>query len=497
MSEITQHNTFSSLPHEILRLICSQLCTHCFGEPLLWTGQEDDNLKQYELQLTLLDLCTTSKLLWFIAQPILHHRIVVPAHCPFPRLVRQLDARPDLALSVKQFSQNDGGDSETFHDLVEFQALTDAARRLQMDSTDDPEFTQAYAEVASPSQFCMDLFIALCPNLTTMSLCISDSGYYGLTTFDFLANRFENLGDASLPQLRHLRFINATARGFVITNQGVGMMIYAAPNLEQLIFRGTPGVVDRALRPCDIAMLFPKLPLLRALEFQDCAFPNDLPSTFIQRMIKYSPHLEYFRYRAQHAHFGEYVREHLTSSQVLEWLQPRQDVFKYLDINLSDLFRDVHASQETHLVDKQLLANLTHLETLRLDETLFCTHFDDTSNSSQTCLTDVVPKSIKNLVVGIFDESHVWRDLAGLADMAADNGFPNLKYVKVYWNIPKHNQEAREQIWDNFDHEAKRNEPRLRERFAESAMTFFVADRAYSVAETGGCMLGVEFLNLF
>ena len=320
MSDIPQNNQqskFSNLPNEILQLICSQLCTHCCGEPLLWTGQEDDDLQQYELQLALLDLCTTSKVLRSIAQPILHHRIIIPAYCPFTRIVHNLAARPDLAAAVKQFSQNDGGEVETFNDYVELEALTDAARRLKMDSLDDPGFRQAWVDVVSPNKFCIDLLIAMCPNLTTLSLCVDDDGFYKGTTFDFLSNRFKNLGNTSLPQLRHLRFINNEATGFLLSNQGVRTMLHAAPNLEQLIFRGTPGLVDNGLGQDAIATFFPKLPLLRALEFQDCAFPNDIRSSFIQSFIEHSPRLEYFRYRAQHPYFGENIEEHLPSSRVL------------------------------------------------------------------------------------------------------------------------------------------------------------------------------------
>ncbi|KPM45818.1 hypothetical protein AK830_g707 [Neonectria ditissima] len=489
-----QKTTLDKLPPEILRLICSLFCGHCCGQSLLYNGPDDDGVQQDGGIKALRILCETSHVLRSIAQPIVFHRITIPRRSRFSSILYILSICPHLAACVKDFAQGLEMMPETFpdDDDDDFIDLTDAARTLEMDSPTDPEFTKLLKDSAASTKFRIDLAIALCPNLTTMSLRVDREPTK--TDFCYLSTRFQNLGHASLPQLRHLRFNSDDGKGFPLSNRGVRLIVYVAPNLEQLIFNGTTGFASLPSSQHAIDTVFPKLPFLRALEFHNCAFPDDARAAFIQRMIEHSPCLELFRYRARYHYFGGRIEEHLPGSRILKWLQSRQETFKYLDLNLSDMYDVLYPKHATNLTGKKLLAGLTNLQTLRLDETAFCSHFHEPSNPAKTCLTDILPKSLSVLVLGLMATSHVWTDLAELADQVADKGFPHLKHVKLYFNLPKHKAEEWMPSMYAFQESVKRHGPKLRDRFMESGVTLGIA-RGCSYTDLEACMLGANFLE--
>lgn len=82
-----------NLPVEIVTAICEALCPHCYVQSLGFMPMYRARLVQ-----TLLSLSRTCRTLRTIAQPFLYHRVHPYS---FPRLLRTLIARPDLAAAVR------------------------------------------------------------------------------------------------------------------------------------------------------------------------------------------------------------------------------------------------------------------------------------------------------------------------------------------------------------------------------------------------------------
>ncbi|KAJ4316051.1 hypothetical protein N0V84_008050 [Fusarium piperis] len=208
---------------------------------------KEGNLKRFfEKPRTLLALSQTCRSFHRLAQPIAFHRFhQVPSNWhtnAFVKFVRTLIERPDLAGKVKELCQH-SYEPSGWSNQQDFDMLMAAANRLGMGSVDDPDFESAKEEDVSAGKFCMELLIALLPNLETLHLMFEDQGNYEHTTYTYLQRRLDNLGSGGT--LKHLRRVVLDTEedwGFFFSTPAVGVLHQVAPNLTELVIRHNKGL---------------------------------------------------------------------------------------------------------------------------------------------------------------------------------------------------------------------------------------------------------------
>ncbi|RSL55302.1 hypothetical protein CEP51_014569 [Fusarium floridanum] len=434
MPETSHPRGLDGLPCEIQLQICTELCVHCSGGPSKkfdrWADGDDN-------QRTLLALSRTSRTFHRLAQPIAFHRFQqIPTNWStnaFVKFARTLIERPDLAGQVKELCQHCyecGG----WSNQQDFSMLKAAADRLGMASVDDPDFQSAEEEDLSPGKFCMELLLALLPNLETLHLMFEDQGNYEQTTYTYLQRRLNKLGsDGTLKRLRRVVFDTEENWGFFFSIPAVGVLHQVAPNLDELVIRHNKGFESMDLAESNLRAMFSgPTQSLRTLRLDHCALSNDsLSTSFLDLLIRHAPKLENFSYRSQTPYFGEGLGTHLTPREMIKCLRPLSDTLKSIDIDLTDHMEE----DQDRLVTGRSLAKFEKLEELKLDEQAFCRHYEEGPDAPRrtgdTCLTDLVPPSLKVLTVRLYDDTCLYPDLEELVS-SSSRKFPNLKKMIIH-----------------------------------------------------------------
>jgi hypothetical protein len=288
---------YHNLPLEILHLICSQFCAHCYDERFSVKFSMGSDGKR-----TLVALCRTSRLFRTIAQPLLYHRI--PRWYRWLPLIRALQIRPDLAAGVRQLNQL-RYDTAPWNAGAEFEEVKGIARGLLLECPEDPGFELVDLEDISPHNFCLEILLASFPNLQSLHMLLDSEPHYTETGIPHLAFRYRTLDTVGLPELRHLKIGTECVWGYDFDNPGVLELLRAAPNLEQLIICRTKGLFNEW---SVVAPMLPPLPFLRALELYNSVFENEVGHfNMLQQMVRNSPRLEHFRMHSQGAYLGEHV----------------------------------------------------------------------------------------------------------------------------------------------------------------------------------------------
>ncbi|KAL2678628.1 hypothetical protein Neosp_009377 [[Neocosmospora] mangrovei] len=420
-----------NIPCEIQLQICTQLCVHCSRDP-----NNVDRWDDQDNQRTLLALSQTSRTFYRLAQPLAFHRFQqIPTNRStnaFVKFARTLIERPDLAGQVKELRQHcyEPGGWSTQED---FSMLKAAAERLGMGSDNDPNFESAEEEDLSPAKFCTELNIALMPNIETLHLMFEDQGNYEQTTYTYLERRLNKLdSDGTLKHLRRVIVDTEENWGFFFSIPAVSVIHQITPNLEELIIRHSKGFESMDLARRNLfAMYSGPRQSLRTLRLDHCALPHDsLSNCFLSLLTRHAASLEHFSYRSQLPYFGEMLGTHLTTENMISCLRPVSNTLKSIDIDLTDHLND----GQKRLVTGETLYMFEKLEDLRLDEHAFCRHYsegpDAPRSTANTCLTNLVPPTLKVLAVRLFDDSCLWPDLEEL--VSASSKFPNLERIIVH-----------------------------------------------------------------
>ncbi|KAM0437832.1 hypothetical protein ACHAPT_002197 [Fusarium lateritium] len=466
-----------NLPCEIQLLICTHLCIHCSGGTQAfdrWAG-DDDN------QQTLLALSQTSRLFHHLAQPVAFHRFqYVPSEWQsnaFVKFVRTLVKRPDLAGHVKELCQHhyEVGNWRSEHD---FEMLKVTARHLGMDSEEDGEFESALEQDVSPYKFCMELLIALLPNLEALHLLVEDKGTEK-TTYTYLRRRLKKLGSGgTLKRLRRLIIDTDSNWGAYFTNPVVGVMHQVAPHLEELVLRRNMGFKSMDMAHRNLGIMFSgTTQYIRTLNLHRCALSNDpLSTSFLDLLVKHAPRLERFSYRSQESFFGETLGTHLMPGEIVKCLMPVSGTLKSINIDLTEHWNHDPGS----LLTGTAMAMFEYLEDLELDESAFCRHYNnpETRNTiGHNCLTGLIPPTVKVLTVRLYEVSCVWPDLAELASSSAQ--FPSLKKVIVHalWGL------RNEVEPEEFEEEVRSEGDKLRDLVAETHLELEILQRQCDIPD--------------
>lgn len=450
----------NKLPFELLQQICSVLCPHC-------TNIDDND--HFSSRQALASLSRTSHLLCAIAQPTLFHRLKIPTKstCAF---LRMLYERPYLASSVRQLRPLrygfffDGSDED-------IQALKRAARELLLDIDGDPDFKKSYGDNYQ-KDFLTELAIALLPNLeafvTEIEYDMADEDL--VTTNRFLDSRFKRLAAKQQPGLSHIRalgFAKEDNWGFNLATPGIAVLLNAAPNLERLVFDGTHGVGTLHQE-----LMAPALRNLRVLSITNSALGNgedDFEFRQLRRVVQLCTRLETFRFHSVGPFLGEMDEGLLPPAKFLEALEPVSEKLKVLDLDLTESHHP--GPPEDWILTRQSFASFTRLESLHLDGFSFCHHFVDIAmnegpRSSTTCLTDILPPTVRFLTVMLVHEGRVWDDLCHLGRVA-DTEFPRLETVTI----------EREDVRDRLLIRALKR--KVREAFEQSRARLSITEKDY------------------
>lgn len=455
------------LPVEIQHHICAHLCAYARGN-----------------QKALAALCRTSSSIRAIVQPMLYRHVTC---CDKEyNLIQTLSSRPDLATSVRRYTQWSYICNSSYIRNDQSSKFGDLARELLMDEPDDAKF----GEHSWPGSFINDLVLALMPNIEMASLIVQQNHNAMESTFEHLARRSERLNKAPIfSNLRHLEF-NTEAEehwGYEMSIMGIQVLLGLAPDLRQLVFNHATGFVEETFAERGESMdNYPKLPSLESLEFIDSAFDADVDEEFnlIRHIFKTSPCLKHFRFKSQGVWIGEDVSMESMGTALIRCLNARKDTIESLDL---DLTQHSNGRRGNGYVADDLrrhpLAGFTQLAYLKVDEGFICPkrQCQPDSNLEWPCMRHAIPQSIETLLVRVFEESRAWIAFSELAMNVKAGLFPKLKELVVHainrkiQGSPKNAVERRRQFSSQI--EKKGNE--LRQSFRGLVVKIRVEERGY------------------
>ncbi|KAM5354634.1 hypothetical protein ACJ41O_001281 [Fusarium nematophilum] len=425
------------LPSEVLDMVCRNLCTHCSRNPLSF-DRPDPN-EQRARHVALDSLSATCEHLRSIALPIFLHdanQFISREH-----MISLLGQRPDLAGFVKVVKVPQGEPPMSTAIPQEHQIIARKAVRSEDEGGQDWHNRRAGA---SPKEIYCELLMALCPKVETLAFhCCAYVSHlsYPLhvadTTLGNLAHRFKQLGSTpGLPSLRTLELskdekVWAPAGNFGILHPAVSVLLGAAPRLERLVLRWWTGLGEYEIkRALDMKAYDVGIRNLRCLEmYQACIEDRDAEYEALREMVLQAQNLETFGFSCSTWVYGGVVYNHLAPARFLQALEPRKDMLQHLELEISDALNlDEQEDPFPPQLDAQQLAKFTKLHTLTLSENTFCRHcLPDVTHIATTCLTDLLPPTVRNLTVTVWESWSCWKDILYLGRGAATGGFPTLQ----------------------------------------------------------------------
>ncbi|PNY28102.1 Uncharacterized protein TCAP_01975 [Tolypocladium capitatum] len=439
------------LPTELQLAICAQLCLHCRGGRVSLPADDHDPDGRGG-QAALARLSATCRELRSVAQPFLYHS---------PVGVKSYFALVGAMLS------NPGSIVERL-DGDAIGILERAARDLELTWIRD---------VVRPEWLLVGVLITATRRLETLSLGISRIGNISHHVAAWTGSMVP-MASTGLPSLRALRFFYERNEDLRIPGCGYGMseprvcaLLDAVTSLRHLAFDGSIGVRrQREENPDpdsdawlydDDEWLARPLRHVKTLAFVNCDMDYDelrrAEFENLRRVVRLSPCLERFKYngaclatfnpRYVDAHFttNGTARLHLWASRVLEALESAQATLRYIYLDLSSSSLLIDTITFRHLVSGEALAKFTRLETLKIDSTSFCRHMcprcghnhaGTYPTDNTTCLTALLPKSIRSLTIKVSKISGIGADaltgdIVHLGKKTRQGLFPNLERLTV------------------------------------------------------------------
>ncbi|KAJ3547036.1 hypothetical protein NM208_g1718 [Fusarium decemcellulare] len=458
-----------------------------------------DGTQTSDGQKALLSLCATSRVFRQVAQPLAYYSIT-HERINLVRLVQTLRWRPDLAASVKQFYQPIAGIyNVSSEELVFLRSVVDQLR-LCSPSQDISRFGRKPEQVVSLEDVCVELIIALSPNLQTLKLYSLEKGMNQQNQYPILYAQFRRASDpndkSELPCLHHLELGRTRTDDMPFTRPSIdtALMFKATPNLRQLFLRGITNLHDSTFGQEEFGSLHPTLIYLHSMELQECALETRRwGEIFLGQLIDMAPNLEHFRYASEHYRYPDPVAKHLSVPHMLRAIRTQHVTInlKSMEICLS-AFARCKWPNRGNLIQVVDLERFSKLETLKLDENAICRYYDsplnaDMSVPTTTCLTEILPRQLKTFVIRVFkgSESHIWGDLAHLASNSFL--FPRLEFIGVQAIFKSEN----ENHWMKFEKKVLEQGLLLKDQFATSRIRVEVEVFKHKLPERENGVLGI------
>lgn len=140
-------------------------------------------------------------------------------------------------------------------------------------------------------------------------------------------------------------------------------------------------------------------------------------------MVRQAERLERFRFSSVPSLM---VRNRIKPSELLEVLWPAGQTLRHLDLGLH--WDPAEARK------RPTLTVFESLDTLKLDEMDFCEHMwnDRFADSDSTCLSSMLPRTLRFLTVRVSNTTRTWKDIVYLAHKVAAGFFPTVERVTLY-----------------------------------------------------------------
>ncbi|RSM02415.1 hypothetical protein CDV31_010917 [Fusarium ambrosium] len=450
-----------TFPLELIQQICHDL---------LPSDSSNDGPK------ALLNLSGASSIFREIAQP-LAYRTLTHESVDLGKLVRTLSSRPDLAAEVIEFRQPLVGFCEGT--AQELNLLRAVAHELHpfYESEDIAQFGRGPEQDVILEDVCVELIIAMSPNLETLRLYSSKKGTYNGNQYPLLCKRFRRV--SRLPQLHHLELGRKDTREMPFTRRSIdtALLLNGTFNLRQLLIRGVTNLHDSLFGQEQFGRMQPTLESLRHIELQECALKTrHWGEMFLSQLVAMAPNLEHFRYTSEKYRNPNPVARHLSVPHMLRALRT-------LNANLNIKFLDIHLGafvrckwpNRGNLISTTDLEEFSAIQTLKLDENAICRCWDSPidmsmSPSATACLTETLPRRLREFTLRVFrgPESHIWGDLVELAHSLYQ--FPSLERVVVQAISKRHNDIQ----WINFNDQLFDQKESLEKVWSKTKVQFVI-----------------------
>ena len=457
----TKCTPLESMPIEILRLICEELCIHCHDPSACPDGVDYSTQRTGIVTLgRLSETCTTLK---GIAQPMMFHRPCLHVHVQtqgaIGSFIRTIQNRPDLRSSVKQICSPIRYYNPSSVTIEDSEYMIQLATEMRLNCEADPNFV--FATTHGAGFFSTDLMMALLPDIeclmldqTYLALFVSQSVRTlerGLGGLPWFASRCEALrnqhADYELPIFPKLRNLSISTTNST-TGQDSGhlgasfFLGCSAPNLEYLSIVGLDYHPDEEANPLE-HWRPAKFENLRTIDLQFCGTTgSDEGKKYLVDLFRSAPKLEKIRYSTPYTFCSTVGLLQLLieakSTQTLEHL----DVAVYRPPPSAE---KIFPNDRQHLqILSSLLSQFSKVKTLKLEEQAICEHWQTYSNKNyqiDTCITSKLPNHIKVFILRISWDFKVQGDLVRLGHEVAAGKFPDLECIGLEvmwskWNTP-------------------------------------------------------------
>lgn len=410
---------------------------------------------------TLQNLCLVNRHLHSMAEPILYH---FPRINSYTRFFRTLQERPDLAAAFKvQKWVYDNNTYEKPDPAEDIWKLRNIAAALGLQDTSEEEFEDTYEHYPYGDPYdctgtgrymfsiafdnlITSLIIALCPRLEFLSINLDDARmdmrgcFPEEAKYPYLRGLLES-NPKGLPNLHTLVLQNTLHHDpNVLGIDRIAFMWPLFPNVQRLVFfRGTSEtheltdvlVPEGQARPEHTWAALPGLKELRFVRYGRSEMPLPMPA--IQKLVsRCTGGLEKFIFSPLRL----YGQNTFAPSKLLQILSPTTvSTLRHLTVNWSPM-ADEAAVDADELIGPEL-QRLQHLQSLVLDQAIFCHHHHHHQDSERDgdCLTSILPPSLQQLTINM-DAT-----LASLVDIIAlgkavsspsqQKEYRNLSYIRI------------------------------------------------------------------
>lgn len=448
---------FLRMPVELQHRVCALFCRHCLdGEATPAATMAQVAGLPFK---TLKALSETCHDLNKIAQPFLYHYPDVKSYTLF---FKTISSRPDLAASVRVLARlwESGRTSATIrsprHDKEDLEYLKDLARRLHLDDADDPNFDQCFKYLNECPDGDVDGYsksmaeAALESLITAIHFTLTPEVQFVMIDLDdgraIIRDRLLEDGALVLPypylpkavsthpqHFRHLDTI-VLRNTFHYSPDNLGLdrlyfLFEAIPNIRRVFFEfligeKPEGYIDRRSNHAELE--WRALPHIQEVYFDPCLRPNDAaPLEGIASMLRLCTSLKKFTFRLKYP--DEYQSACFSPSKLLEALLPTKNTLQHLELYCS--LAKIPSFHKGTLLGCSL-KEFSVLETLILDEELFCRHWL-LDSSDDSCITDILPESVSFLTIRTHDKYKAVADLIRLAQRVVKGAFPRLSQLRV------------------------------------------------------------------
>ncbi|KAF5022525.1 hypothetical protein F66182_5427 [Fusarium sp. NRRL 66182] len=291
-----------------------------------------------------------------------------------------------------------------------------------------------------------NVLLALCSKLERLTIHITDSeGKEQRTNFDLLHYLGRNHGTISgLAGLGHLEINTNKCNRFSIGDTEVPLFLQQSHRLETLVLRGPEGnrLPDDHLAFA-IQRFQPGLQNLTRLQITSWSFFGvERDSYILGEMVKMAKNLTSFTFSTDSdgTWGNHHIRpHHIPPARFIKLLKPLEGTLQDLSLDFdSKIYASSYQSPDLMTISPQQIHKFARLESLKLDISCYCRHVFGrkkigSSFDQKTCLTDLLPLTVRNLSI-LFSEKGWWEclpDFLYLGERVKAGEFPNLQRVRI------------------------------------------------------------------